>query len=152
MIYQVSKRVLRWSIVILLCLCTSTPLLGTRTCCEGEQWLRWTDEVRQTYVLAFVLGYSKGYVKGCDIGGRNLATDSKPGLENDPTRNCRHEGLDFSKGTNYFVRLITDFYTRFPSDRDVYVEELIQCFAGGLSVEEAHKQHFPSRDQSKSKP
>jgi hypothetical protein len=152
MICQLSGRVLSLATAILLAVCLSTPLFGTRVCCEGEQWLRWTNDVRQTYVLAFSLGYSKGYVQGCDVGTRDVTAGSKPGLENDPTRNCRQKGLDFSRGTDYFVKSITDFYTRFPSDRDIYVEELIQCFARGLSVEEAHRQHFPSRDKPQPKP
>jgi len=148
MICQLSRRTFCLATAVLLAVCLSTPLFGTRVCCEGDQWLRWTNEVRQTYVLAFSLGYSKGYAQGCTVGTRDVAASLRPGLENNPARNCRHKGLDFSRGTDYFVKSITDFYTHFPADRDIYVEELIRCFAGGLSVEEAHSQHFPSRDKA----
>lgn len=152
MISRLIRRGWSLAVAIFLAVCLSAPLLGTRVCCEGEQWLHWTDEVRQTYVLAFSLGYSKGYVQGCDVGTQSITTNSKLGLENGPTRNCRHKRMDFSKGTDYFVKSITDFYSRFPADRDIYVEEIIQCFAVGLSVEETHKQHFPSRDKPQSNP
>ena len=147
---RLSHRILLTAPTILL-LCLSAPLFGERVCCEGEQWLRWSDDIRQTYVLAFTLGYSKGYVQGCDLGTRGMPPDSKPGIGNDPRQHCLHTGLDFSKGTDFFVKSITEFYERFPTDRDIYVEELIQCFASGLSVEEAHHHKFPSRDKTSPK-
>jgi hypothetical protein len=134
-----------WAAILILSL--STNLFATRVCCEGEKWLGWSNEMRQAYVFAYVSAYSKGFAAGCAEGTRNIKVPKGGGLENDPTRKCRQKTPDFSRGTDYFVRSITDFYKRYPSDRDIYIDELIDCFADGLSVDDAHRHHFPSRDK-----
>lgn len=50
--------------VVLCCLPASAIKNGS----EGEEWILWTPEVRVIYIRAYVAGFYKGHVNGCDTG------------------------------------------------------------------------------------
>jgi hypothetical protein len=134
--------------VIALSTVLSNTLIATRACCEGDRWLRWSSDTREAYVFAYVLGYSNGFARGCTQAIEAESHSLEGNVKGDAAHACRQKAPDFSKGPTYFAKSITDFYGRYPEDRDIYIDELIQSFAHGLGVEEAHRQHYPSRDKS----
>ena len=135
---------------ILVALILAAPLLlfsvrslsGQRVCCQGDWWLKWTHDARETYVLGYTLGYSKGHGDGCQQGTKDWPAPVKGGIQNDPQRKCTKQEIDFSKGSDYFVKAITDFYKRYPEDRDIYPNEVLEQLGRGLTIEEVHNYPF----------
>jgi len=75
-----------------------------------------------------------------------------PADENDPVNQCRHQGPDFSKNTDYFVKTITDFYKRYPEDREIDIGEVLEQLGRGLTLEEVHNHPFPRHQGPSAKP
>jgi hypothetical protein len=143
--------------LIVLSLISSHSAFGVRVCCEGDRWLHWTNEMRQQYVWAYIQGYLEGFGKAClqeapQIPHHNPVPGVAINPSNDPLHECLQRKPDFSKGDDHFIRLVTEFYKRYPSDRNIYIRELLECFANSLTVEEVHRYPFPSRDAPPSKP
>jgi hypothetical protein len=115
---------------------------GQRVCCEGDRWLEWNTDARESYVFGFTLGYSKGQQDGCRQGTSEWPTPPKPGIENDPGRKCTQQEIDFSRGSDYFTKKITEFYSRYREDRDIYPFEVLEQLGRGLTVEEIHQHPF----------
>jgi hypothetical protein len=124
--------------VMLCCLPASAIKNGS----EGEEWIKWTPEARVIYIRAYVAGFYKGHVNGCDTGisavppvRKSHDIDSKartkclgafPFLDGDPIR---------------FVPLITDFYTNYPGQRHFDISDVLLQASKGHSVKEIHE-HF----------
>jgi hypothetical protein len=143
---SIQKNSLRFMVSSAILLLLMSPALGTRSCCEGEAWLAWSTREQNNYVLGYMLGYSRGFVEGCNAAAPSMATTNATGLENDPLRNCRHKVPDFSAGSERFVQSITEFYRRYPSDREIYITEVIDTLASGLSIEQIHAHKFSGHD------
>jgi hypothetical protein len=41
-----------------------------RNCCEGDMWLKWSQQTREAYIRGFLEGYTGGYGGGCENGIR----------------------------------------------------------------------------------
>jgi hypothetical protein len=52
-------------LLVLIFLAPNKNLGGARVPGEGDWWLNSSKDVRQTYVGAYVLGFTKGYGFGC---------------------------------------------------------------------------------------
>ncbi len=46
-------------------------LSGQRVCCQGDWWLEWDRDARESFVYGYTLGFSKGHRDGCEQGTRN---------------------------------------------------------------------------------
>lgn len=112
----------------------SAPTMGTRTGQEGELWLKWSGEVRRTYVSAYLIGFTSGFGRGCEAGAKAV-TPQPTGLKDDPSHNCLQATPAFPN-SDLLTDRVTQFYDRHPSDRDLYVTEVIQGISKGLSAEE----------------
>ena len=130
------------AIGLLVVLTWPHSLSSQRACCQGDWWLRWNHDSRETYVYGYTLGFSKGHLDGCEQAVKMFA--AAPGTPGDksPLQKCISSEPDFSKGSDYFVRSVTEFYERYPEDRDLYLNELIDHFAAGQSLEQIHKYPF----------
>lgn len=123
-----------------------------RVCCQGDWWLKWSHEARETYVLGYMLGYSKGHADVCQQGTEDLPIPSQDGIENEPLHRCSEKEIDFSKGSDYFVKAISDFYTQYPDDRDIYPYEVLEQLGKGLTNEEIHRHPFWRHHPPNNKP
>ncbi len=103
-------------------------------------------------MFGYVVGYSTGRWDGCAEVDKYSTRQANPADENDPTRQCRHEGPDFSKNTDYFVKAITDFYNRYPEDREIDIGEVLEQLGRGLTLEEVHNHPFPRHQAPSAKP
>jgi hypothetical protein len=99
-------------------------------------WLEWGNAQRENYVSAYVEGYLEGLEAGCQKGSKD-STDEEERL-----RKCRDETVDFSKGSAYFVATVTEFYKRFPKDRDIYPWEILEQLGRGQALEQIHEHPF----------
>jgi hypothetical protein len=114
---------------------------GQRVCCEGDTWLKWSSEARKTYVWGFSSAYARGYESACRKMDKLWTAPLGLGPENDPLKECLAEEIGLSKGADYYANAVTDFYTRYPGDRDIGIEEVVEQLAKGLTVAQIH--HYP---------
>lgn len=129
-------------IVFVLFVMVPATLVGQRVCCEGDMWLKWNDTHRKAFVDGYAEGYLDGFREGCQKDTADLRQEIKPGTDAKPQISCVNEGPDFSKGGLYLVKAVTDFYKRYPSDRDIYITEVLEQLGKGLTIEQIHNHPF----------
>jgi hypothetical protein len=117
----------------------ASPLRAQRICCQGDEWLKLNHQVREWYVIGYVSGYSDGHKEGCEHGLQAQSAADDPG---DYRHRCTEQQLDFSKGTDFLVKSLTDFYTKYPDARDIYIYEVLDSLGKNLTLEEIHKYPF----------
>src|ERR1700730_17250186 len=100
---------------VLILLAPSKNLGGSRVPGEGEWWLKSNEDVRQTYVRAFMLGFTKGYGAGCLKATEALPPSSGIGPENNPKHNCLKQGPHFPESSASVTSYITKFYKLYPN-------------------------------------
>jgi len=128
--------------VMTLALLAARVAPGQRVCCEGDTWLKWSIEARKTYVWGFSSAYASGYENACRKMDKLWTGPVGPGLENDPLKECLSGEIGLSKSADYYADAVTDFYTRYPGDRDISIEEVVEQLAKGLTIEQVHAYPF----------
>jgi hypothetical protein len=136
------RRFLARSVALSVWILAASPLLAQRVCCQGDLWLKWKHGARESYVWGFTEGYTKGQMDGCEQGRKYSRGDIKSSHEDASEHSCPKEEHDFSKGSDYLVRAITDFYTRYPEDRDIYIDEILDLLGKGQTLEQIHNHPF----------
>jgi hypothetical protein len=95
----------------------------SRSYSPGKIWLAWTPAERDGFVKGFILGHDDGYQSGCRAAAEaGSATEKHPDSDFDPCLQKRHL---FRKDAAFYREFITDFYTRYPMDRDVPIRILL---------------------------
>jgi hypothetical protein len=117
------------------------PTGGERVGREGEVWLKMGSETRNTYAVAYVLGFSAGFERGCSQGTKGIHA-TLPGPENDPTHICRQQELQFPN-TDSLAMSVTNFYRKYPDNRYLSITDVMNAFGSGMSAEEIHKHASP---------
>jgi len=115
---------------------------GDRVGHEGDEWLKMTTDVRQAYVTGFSQGFTNGLEDGCLEGTKGIKP-SLPGPENDPLTKCLNQ-IQRNVDLNSIAKMITTFYTRFPSDRYLYIEDVMGALLKGMTLDEIHKHATPA--------
>lgn len=130
-----SRQILSVALILL----STSPFLARaeRYCCEGDSWLRWDSERRETYVRGYVDGYYGGYVHGCQEGTKHPAGGVEPGFENFPINKCLDQKWDYTKGID-LARDVTAFYRRHPENRNLLIKEILEALGKGRSIEDIH--------------
>jgi hypothetical protein len=121
----------------------AVPVKAQRPCCQGDEWLKLNHDVREWYVIGYVSGYSDGHKDGCEHGLRGT------GERDDAEHRCTVRQLDFSKGTDFLIKSVTDFYTKYPDARDIYIYEILDALGRKLTLEEIHRYPFMRHEQPK---
>jgi len=113
---------------------------ASRTVLQGEYWLTLATPVQSWFVEAALVGYRVGYDEGCEDaaasrGGRRAGEAMKP------ERNGCPNGGRFRNEALRYSQQMTDFYTRFPDDRDLPLAYLIHTLLGRKpkTLEEIHQ-------------
>ena len=118
---------------------------GTRNCCEGNDWLKWSQERRETYVRGFMEGYDAGHKQGCEEGTKGWRGPRPSVWEDWPVNKCLDRRLQFEGGID-ISRKVTEFYRRYPGDRILLIKEVLEELARGRSMEDIHKDPpFPTK-------
>jgi len=130
---EIAKRVLFGCCVVIAALVffSTRPLLGQRAWHQGDMWLKWSHDARESYVL--------GYFEG------NTADRAKSHEQNSSPQVLEVD-------TAQMVKSITGFYTRYPEDRDIYIREVIEQLRKGLTPEQIHNSPFWRHQAPKAKP
>jgi hypothetical protein len=71
--------------------------------------------------------------------------------ETDPLRECLAKETGLAESADHYAEAVTAFYTRYPHDRDISIEEVVEQFAKGLTVEQVHAYPFWRHDQATGK-
>jgi hypothetical protein len=132
------KLLLSVALVLFLCCKTSS---APDTSSEGEQWLRWSDETRLAYVTGYVLGFGKGFHRGCQIGEETYS-DKLSGL---PGERCLAKIPNESKSPEEYAEIITNYYRLYPADRYVSLLRLLDGLQRmpDLTIQKMHE-YYPS--------
>jgi hypothetical protein len=119
----------------------ASPLCGQRDRRMGDIWLKWNLKEHQLFVSGFILGYVNGNENGCAVGTANWPIQPGTEYEAERLRKCR-ENVDFSRHADEFIALVTDFYRRYPNDRDLNPEEILEQLGKGLTLDQIHHHPF----------
>jgi hypothetical protein len=87
-------------------------------------WLKWRHDARESYVLGYFERDIDGHGDGCEPGVKAGARE-----------------VD----SDHLVKSVTDFYTRYPEDREIYIREVIGQLGRGLTLEQIHNYAFLRR-------
>lgn len=69
-----------------------------RACCEGDEWLKMSKNARGSYVIAYVLGYTKGHADGCE---QAFTHEPRSDDRDENEHRCKRQDLDFSKDQTF---------------------------------------------------
>jgi len=96
---------------------------------SGQGWLSWSPQVRSVFMDAYLDGYVSGKMDACSAAGDLFELDK---LVQDPndivSARCLRHAKAYSRASDYYVKVITDFYTKYPKYRnipDVYLMFLL---------------------------
>jgi hypothetical protein len=108
---------------------TASPLSGQRGWNQGEMWMKWPQEARESYLLGYFEAYTS-YIDSCHQDRKQWQGEIN---------------------TARIAESVTNFYKRYPDDRDIYLQEVIEQLGNGLSIEQIHKFPFKRRSSSSDK-
>jgi hypothetical protein len=119
------------------------PAAGQRQWHQGDTWLKWKHNVREGYVFGYFVAYDQGHKDGCKQGIESAAEKAGSAIVRNSELACSQQDLNFSKGTEFYVKAITDFYVRYPEDREIDIGEVLPLLLKGLTLDEIHNHPFP---------
>lgn len=106
---------------------------------EGDQWMKWDNNVRQVYVGAYVQGAMSGFTRGCDQG----VSAARPKTSGDAVlkymSECLSHSLISERDSIKMVDTITEFYTRYPDQRVLNISDILLNLHAGSSIEQIHR-------------
>ena len=137
-------------VIVVAMIALASSLSGQRTCCQGDRWLKWSEDVRATYVEGYSYGYTEGLGESCRRAAKNWPAQPKPGYEIEVR--CLQDLPDFSKGPEALAKAVTEFYKRYPGDRDIRITEVLALLAQGLTLEQIHNHPFIGHESPRDKP
>jgi hypothetical protein len=129
MFSQPKRLVLTCLVFLATCTLTGIPSFGQRGWRQGEMWLKWRHDARSAYVLGYAFGFTTNHGAACNQDSKGLVPDVI--------------------NTEHFVKLVTDFYTRYPEDRNLDISEVIEQLWKGLTIEEVHNHPFERHNPPK---
>ena len=125
------------SFLLALMLSAGSSLAGEPSIALGEQWLKWSDETRFVYVLAYLGGRAHGFVDGCKVGQKMYLTRKMTGL---PGESCIRSAPEYSKHLEEYSEIISNYYRSYPEDRNVPVFVVLDGLtdARHLTIQQMH--------------
>jgi hypothetical protein len=101
-------------------------------------------------VDGYIEGLLRGFGRGCLTGTKGVQP-AEPGPDADPFHKCLQGNFSFSRTSGEYAKLITEFYEKYPDDRDMRVPEVLIKLSQGLTLEQVHNQRNGHRDGTTSK-
>ena len=130
-------RIVRTGLLILIALGCAPRSFGAMPCCQGDDWLAASDEVRTVYVSGLIEGLTTGFGRGCLTATKGVKAAAL-GVEADPFHICLTKSYAFPQSAKEYVRLITEFYQTHRDDRGMPVLDLLVKLSQGVSPEQIH--------------
>jgi len=113
---------------------------------EGDEWLKWDANARQTYVLAYVRGMQSGFTRGCDLGISTVEPKMGAGDIVRYTSECVSRSPISDRDSMKMIDSITTFYKRYPMQRFLYISDILLGLHAGRTVDQIHE-HFAGTNQ-----
>ena len=82
----------------------------------GKIWLHWSQSERRGSVKGFLIAYREAYRQSCVASAIDSGTDDTL---------CLARQQVFRREVAYYQSFVTEFYTRYPEDRDVPMRMLL---------------------------
>jgi|SRR5690348_73354 len=95
---------------------------------QGDMWLKWNKQARAAYVLGYFEARSQLEAPRCSL----VQSRWKRGVNIDEV-----------------AASLTDFYTQYAKDRDIYIGEVIEQLGRGLTAAQIHQYPFPAHHEDK---
>jgi hypothetical protein len=111
---------------------TETKHVGfpaSRTTRQGEVWLSWENAVREWFVEAALAGYKTGYDEGFKDGMTTIKGSQTVDPQKSEDEVCPN-GNRFRNEAPRYSKEMSDFYARYPEDRDIPLAYLIRMLVG----------------------
>jgi hypothetical protein len=133
---------------------TSTIFSTHRRDGDGNLWLRWDQSERKTYLSGYLDGYHSGHDEGCGTAIDILAPTPSQLRLKDPSRNCNNAEAHWLNPDQSYADQITDFYSRFPDERDVPLPFMLWAMSGGneWSAQKIHEWHLARLKEAETRP
>jgi len=84
------------------------------------------SDTRHGFVWGYTIGLTRGFAQGCNAYYQIAPPQAPHSLQDDLFGKCITKGFGFSKPVAYYEKQITDFYTSFPTDRNVPFEDVLK--------------------------
>jgi hypothetical protein len=82
---------------------------------SGKDWLSWTPEQRFVFVDAYTAGYSRGKTLACIAAAQLFVPNEEiTDFTKQASARCIDKTKSYSHSADYYIQLITDFYTSCP--------------------------------------
>ena len=113
---------------------------------SAEMWLKWDKSSRLAFIMGNLRGHWDGVGAGC--GDANRAVRSLPGISGFTEEaaekmrmKCGNRYKPSSRSFESYEEVVTTFYTRYPEDRIIEIQDVLQLLAGDpeLNAEDIHK-------------
>jgi hypothetical protein len=103
---------------------------------EGDVWMSWNHSQRDMFVRGYIAGHREGYRLAC----RTALKVMKPleTISESPFSQCMAGGQGFRKEISHYEKFLTEFYSKYPGDRDVPLRILL-AEAEDKTLEQVHE-------------
>jgi hypothetical protein len=80
------------------------------------------------FIRGFLVGHHEGFRRGCGNGVNVTDSSAKrtESAEDTPIGRCLASEQLFRKESSFYVEFVTEFYTKYPQDRDLPLRTLIE--------------------------
>jgi hypothetical protein len=122
---------------------------------DAVLWFNWTPANRLFFVSGFLVGFKDGHESGCSRAHKILSEGNSANnpLSSELWSDCIKHKYRYSKGTQFYVDQITEFYRTYPQDCDVPLRILLFELADERShtLEQIHNSGWQSEDPPRKK-
>jgi hypothetical protein len=122
--------------VILLCVATCctrgqehpSRFANTGRSFQGSLWMGWNGTQRDMFIRGFLVGHDEGLRRGCSSVANVTKFDAirTESPEDSLIGKCLANQEIFRKAASYYENFVTAFYTKYPEDRDLPLQILIE--------------------------
>jgi len=92
---------------------------------DGYEWLSWSNDSRQLYLLSFLHAYRLGFSEACvaanDVGKLQWTIKE--------INACEEKQMSFSSDLPDLNKAVTEFYREYPDDRALALDVLLRQFS-----------------------
>lgn len=87
---------------------------GVRGDGAGQEWLSWSPTERSAFMNGFVTGYLRGTSAACNAADELFEANKPHSATDRPSERCRGRVDLYSKDSDAYTTVLTEFYTKHP--------------------------------------
>ncbi len=85
----------------------------------GQEWLSWSPDVRIVFAQAYLSGYLSGKTNACMAAAELFESGPVHDLSESADARCFRRAKSYSKTSDHYARVITDFYQKYSQYRNI---------------------------------